>query len=68
MMMPFLEGPSPLKRLFEEGFLGKCLAKGEGEGTLSVYVRALKESTNVVEIFHHKQLHAPDRICRKHKK
>ena len=45
----FLGGATPLERLFEEGFLWKCLAKEEG--TLSAYSRDLNESTNVVEIF-----------------
>ena len=63
--MSSLEGPSQLKRLFEEGLFGKCLPKGE---TLSVYSRALNISTNVVGIFRHKRLDSPDRICQKHKK
>ena len=41
-----------------EGFFGVVF--GEVEGTLSVNSRYLNESTNMVGIFHHRQLDAFD--------
>ena len=48
---------------FDEAFSGRIW---EREEILSINSRNLNEITNVVGIFHHRQLDTPDQPCKKH--